>query len=48
MTPKNTKNKTALFLYLEYHIPMYVLIWKKDCVTFQIIFHTACFDYESQ
>lgn len=40
---RKTKIKTALFLcpFLDYCITIYVLIWRKDCETFQIIFHIA-------
>lgn len=40
---RKTKIKTTLFLclFVDYHIPIYVLIWRKDCKTFQIIFHIA-------
>lgn len=47
---RNLKNETALILSLclDCPISVYVLIWRKDCVTFQIIFHITRFNYKSQ
>lgn len=40
---RKTKIKKALFLclFLDYRITIYVLIWRKDGETFQMIFHIA-------